>query len=478
MTSGSDRITRLFTITVIGYFACHIALRSLLGGAFEMDEAEMVLLAQEFRSGYGPQLPFYNWWQALWFALFGVNAFAVAAAKNLMIAATYLFLYAGLARVYPARLALAGALSLMLLPNFAWEAQRANTHSTAMCLMMAAFLWALAGVLTQRRKGDYLALGLALGLGAISKYNFFLYALPLLAAGLWEAAYRPALRSRGMAGALALMVAIMALPYGWLLANGAKATASVGKFYGDAPPGGLPPWIGAAGLFLGSLLAGLLLVVIAALALRGRRIRAIGAVDSFTRLMARAFALSCLLGLAGAMAAGLTEIQVRWLLPQFLLGAPLLLIWGAQAAGGRALKRLGGVVAVLALLVLAAMADIRLRGAGSDSLRIDLLAEQIEAQTNAPPLVVADYYYAGNLRYHRPGWVFAPRFDLGRALSHPGPVVLIATYRSGGDTVMRDIARLAPSHSAGVDTVLDIPHRFAPEETRQVHVAILHPSGG
>ncbi|HDR28966.1 glycosyltransferase family 39 protein, partial [Rhodovulum sp.] len=329
--ADGPHLARLFTIAVLVYFAAQTAVRTLLGGAFEVDEAEMLLLARDLRWGYGLQLPLYNWWQLLWFELFGVNTFAVAGAKNLLRALTLLVLFRALGQVYPVRLAAAGAAALMLVPDFLWQGQRAGTHSTALCLMMAVFLWALVGVVRTGRWRDYLWLGAALGLGVISKYNFLLYALPLLGAAAALRETRPAILSRRMGLALGVAVGIAAGPLLWLVLNADRATTSAQKFFNEAAPPDLPGWLNSLILYGQGMLIGLAPVLILAVLLRGRRVLRAPAPWGggwLAQVLWWALVGATLVGVAGAVGAGISNLETRWLLPQFLLAAPVLAIWG------------------------------------------------------------------------------------------------------------------------------------------------------
>ncbi|WP_198403518.1 glycosyltransferase family 39 protein [Celeribacter ethanolicus] len=97
----------------------------------------MIIMAQGFHLGYGPQLPLYNWLQAISFCLFGTNTFALTIVKNLLLATFYIALFDALKRLLPDRLALFGTLGAFLLPNMFWESQRAGTHSIALFATMA-----------------------------------------------------------------------------------------------------------------------------------------------------------------------------------------------------------------------------------------------------------------------------------------------------------------------------------------------------
>lgn len=137
MDTGETRMARVFTLLIALYFVAHTVLRTALGGSFEVDEAEMLVMAQKFQLGYGPQLPLYNWMQTAAFKVFGTGTFAITALKNALLFATYALMFVGLRRVLPLRLAVVGTLSLLLLPNLSWEGQRAGSHTIAMLAAMS-----------------------------------------------------------------------------------------------------------------------------------------------------------------------------------------------------------------------------------------------------------------------------------------------------------------------------------------------------
>jgi 4-amino-4-deoxy-L-arabinose transferase-like glycosyltransferase len=149
--------------------------------------------------------------------------------KALILSAIPLALF-GLLRRGPGDAgAAAAALALGLLPSVAWESQRALTHSPLALLMAVATAWAAVRALRGRRWRHHAALGLAVGLGVLSKFNFVLWPLGLLVAAVllpeWRARVRP-LRVLGAVGVAAVVVAPVGL---WMLANPELATGSVEK---------------------------------------------------------------------------------------------------------------------------------------------------------------------------------------------------------------------------------------------------------
>jgi 4-amino-4-deoxy-L-arabinose transferase-like glycosyltransferase len=114
------------------YALLHLAGRVAISDSVELDEAEQVLLAQDFRGGYGRQPPLYSWVQTAAFAVCGTNIFALALVKALFLFTAYYFLYATakLTTAAPAT-GLLAVCSLALIPQVAWELQRDLTHSAA-----------------------------------------------------------------------------------------------------------------------------------------------------------------------------------------------------------------------------------------------------------------------------------------------------------------------------------------------------------
>ena len=432
-TVGTDpaRATRLFLAVVLGYFAAQVVLRLVLGGALETDEAEMLVMTPGLRLGYGPQLPLYNWSQVLLFELFGRNLFALSLLKNLLLAATYLFMFAAFRAWMPAGRAALLALSIYLIPDLAWEAERATTHSNMLIATSAATLAAFS--LAARRPGPVagLALGLALGAGGLAKYNFWLVpgTLALAAASL------PALRGRVFARAhlLALPVAaaILVAPMGWILANRDLALSSTDKLQMAAGGGGE----GLQGL--GELVAGFaLLLALPALVAGAMRLlsrgqpapaRAPGTDEALLRRwLLRAAALGALALALAVPAAGIGHVTPRWLLPVVFLAVPGLFLAVLPGSAPRARRVYAGLLLLLALGVFAGLAWDRYKPEARRDLRFEGLPALIEPLAPQPGTpVVAEFYTAGNLARLRADWRIAPYLPFAAREFGGGPVLFL-----------------------------------------------------
>ncbi|PTQ73421.1 ArnT family glycosyltransferase [Celeribacter persicus] len=405
---------RIFLGLVLGYFMVQTILRTALGGSFEMDEAEMIAMARDFRLGYGPQLPLFNWLQAAGFKLFGVNTFALTATKNGLLCLTYAGAYVGLRQKLPVRLSILGTLGLLLLPNLSWEGQRAGSHTIAMLAAMSWCFWVLIRQWRSPRFWHWIVFGFLLAAGGLSKYNFWLFPLTLFLAAFWHPELRAALWRREALISLVLAGLLLILPYGWIVTHMDQALSSTRKFYYYSNESTLSPRQQGLTEFVTQSLLALLLTLLtlffAWLPAR-KTLSSTGDDLGIGPWLIRAGLLGLLLSLGGIVISGTSDVQARWLLPALIPLSVGLMVRGGTALSTRASRNIMRFCAVLALLLIAAMADIRLRGAGSDSMRVDLLADEIESHCAPGSSIAFDsmgYYFLGNLKYHRPDWLALP----------------------------------------------------------------------
>ena len=169
------------------YFSAHVLIRVMTSASLEMDEAEQVFLTQWLLLGYSPnpphnlQPPLYTWLQLAFFQIFGVGIFALSFLKNLLLFLTYVFVYLT-TRLLTGNVILAvlAVLSLFLFPQIAWESQRDLTNSVLAMTLGAASLLGALYVSKTRTLSSYVLFGGLLGLGALSKYTFLIFAGALL----------------------------------------------------------------------------------------------------------------------------------------------------------------------------------------------------------------------------------------------------------------------------------------------------------
>jgi 4-amino-4-deoxy-L-arabinose transferase-like glycosyltransferase len=203
---------------LFSYFTLQLLLRLVVSSSLDLDEAEQAVLSQKSSWGYSTSPPLYTWIQIFFFWVFGPSVVAISLLKNLLLLANCLLTYALAQKMSGSRWAgVAAALSLFFIPTVAWESQRDLSHTILSGTLALALLLALLLLHNRRNLGSYLFLGLCLGLGILSKYNFALWALGLLVAGVSLPEFRPVVLSKGMLLSLALAVVICLPHLLWIL---------------------------------------------------------------------------------------------------------------------------------------------------------------------------------------------------------------------------------------------------------------------
>ena len=169
---------RVWLLAICSFFA--IILISFFKTSLELEDAEQAYYSQWFRLGYGDQPPLYTWLQMLMNKVFGVTRFSLAGLRALSFAATILVFYSFAKKYLKLEVAQWAVFSLMLIPVFIDFNFRRLSHTNLMCLWVMVTLWAIAHLREKKHWRYYFLLGLCVGLGLLTKYNFLLFVLSLL----------------------------------------------------------------------------------------------------------------------------------------------------------------------------------------------------------------------------------------------------------------------------------------------------------
>lgn len=321
-SASSEFPTRKQVFTLLAfYFAIQVASRTAFSSSIDLDESEAVVLAQKLSIGYSAGPPLYTWLQIPVFAALGQSVFSLSLLKNLLLFATYCLTFeaARLANKNH-RVAVAACVSLLLLPNVAWESQRDLTHSVLAAALSVATLWLLIKINQNRGVWWYVAFGTCAGCGLLSKYNYAPWLGGLLLAAVTLPGMRSAVLNTRMVLALAIAMAIFS-PFGaWMLQNRELALLSSSKFQVQQSLS----WAESVGVGLKSIAQSVLsytgpLVGVYLAMFFARRGRSGIAVDrTYPHLLLRAWVL-ILLGLSlGVIFAHATGFKERWFQPIFV----------------------------------------------------------------------------------------------------------------------------------------------------------------
>jgi len=205
----------LLALFLCAYFAVYLK----FCGSLHRDEADQIIFSQSLALGYHEQPPLYSWLTWAFFRILGRNLVALALLKTLILGSIYTGLYLS-ARLLlgDARRAALAAFSAFLMFSFAWHSISYLTHTNLLCAIFAGACYAFLRLLRSGKWQEYLFLGLMLGLGMLSKYNFVLFGGALLLAGLMTRQLRERLLNRRMVLALAVAAAVV-FPHGLFLAK-------------------------------------------------------------------------------------------------------------------------------------------------------------------------------------------------------------------------------------------------------------------
>src|SRR5262249_55550352 len=147
--------------------------RLWIPSALELDEAEQLVLTQRLAWGYGHQGPLYTWLLALVFGLVGVSPLALALVKNGLLLAAYVLVYRSARLVTGSHdHAAIAAVSLLFVPQIAWESQRDLTHTVLAVTAAAATLFLILRLCAAPAASLYVALGGAVAVGLLAKGSY------------------------------------------------------------------------------------------------------------------------------------------------------------------------------------------------------------------------------------------------------------------------------------------------------------------
>ena len=166
---------------ILLYLAAHMAARLAMAPTLGIDDSEQALFAQQFVWGYRfRQPPLFTWMLLPAFEVFGINITAISVVRYLLLGLGYGLIYATARRVIadPACAALA-VFSYPLIYVFAYYAHHDLTHTTALATAIAATFYTFVRLAERQSLGRYLAFGLAIGIGGLTKWNFLMLAVGL-----------------------------------------------------------------------------------------------------------------------------------------------------------------------------------------------------------------------------------------------------------------------------------------------------------
>ena len=471
---------------ICGYFAFQAWWRWALGAGLGLDEAQILLDARALAWGYGPQPPLYAWLQWAVFQTGVDPILGLSILKNGLLATTYISVFALFRSAYPAHVAGLAALSLMLLPQVAWESQRALTHSvlaTSLGALSCLVFWTR---LLPGRRGGYALFGLLAGLGFIAKVNFAVVPVALVIAAASMAEHRGKLRFGVLAVSGLVATAVVAGPALWMWRNRQRAFSSAGKM--EFAGADAAWWIVAGkGLVAVAVAAALFLALVLLVAAILRKVGAKGAravkAAPLERFLWRVVLVAVLVTAAVVVGSGATNVKDRWMQPALFMAGPLIAVWLLRRVTPRGAKALGGVIAGLAVLVIAALPFDMVLGTGGAPPRMSapvaaVARDVASAHPEASGIVADKEWLAGNLAWRLPDRR-VERLAVAEA-DMIGPDGVVLVWMEGGPEEGAALAALLSSRwgmrlTTGPVQAFAAAWPSAPDERFRVHAMALRP---
>ncbi len=460
----------IFLAALLVYFFAYLLVRINFGGSLERDEAEIVHITQHLQLGYGTQPPLYAWLQWLVFSLFGLSRFSLAVLKDLILVGMYVGMYRTARPLLGVPAALATAASLVLFPQIGWESLRDLTHSVLLTSLACATLWCYFALLNKQNASRYALLGLLIGLGMQTKYNFGIFVAGLICASLLVREHRSLLWNRKSLLAVAVAI-IVFLPHGiWLIQHiDEAATGTLRKLAEGTESAG----------YLNNVATGLKSVVVAAIAFaalpaviyaaslwsfRKKAMPSFRSTESrfFWCLYGSFFAMLMVVILTGEVG----KIKDRWMMPLLFslpLAAFVIVPTFRQPAVVRNIQRIAVAFALIVLTALPLRIYVgpMLGKVAPPHHPYPELARELEKRFPATTTVIADgTLMAGNLRFERPVLQTVLLQDaLTRTERVYGKVLFVVSDNARHDW----LARVGAAYPAGLileQGKIGLPYRF------------------
>jgi 4-amino-4-deoxy-L-arabinose transferase-like glycosyltransferase len=351
----------------------HVLLRLALSSTLTADDAREAVLAQSLQWGYqARQPPLYNWLAWGVSRLLGPGLPGLTLLKYAVLVLAFWLVYLTARRILAdPRLATLDAFSFLLILPISWTVHESLTHSVTVLAACAGTAYAVVRLGDAASRGAYARLGLAVGLGLLSKFTYVLFLAALVLAALTVSRYRARVLSPNIL-ITGLVATILVLPFAlWFVGEG----HDLGGLYarevriedGDT-------WAEEAGLGLAHVVrVALAYLAPLGIALAGcfpaiyRRLPADAGGSPGGRLVGWLVAWLLIVLAGAALAGGLAFLKARWLIPAFFL-APLYGLWRLERHGAPR-SRLAAFAALLVVAEIAVSGGLVVRVLGASQFR-------------------------------------------------------------------------------------------------------------
>ncbi len=399
---------------VFVYFLGNQMAQFVFSGTADLDQAEQLIVSQDFKLGYSAQPPLYTWVVQLLFSITGPSLLSLLVLKSIvlsMLAVSIVFI--GRLFSFTTQQQMIAVISIAFIPQVIWESQRDLTHSPLATAMAAVTL--LQVVILQRTPSvvNYIVAGCLVGLGLLSKYNYFIFLMALTFAVLLTPQYRSVLLNKRVVFAFIPVFLIISPHYYWVLNHLDVVSGSVHKL--QAGGGGFFSGIGHAML---SALAFLSPLWLFSLVLLGRKNSDSRVVSFDKKMLINLLILELVFVAIFVLLTGAQEIKDRWFQPLlFFIPLAIAVFYTPSRRGFKIFCSLGVVFAVLVSASLSARIILfdEVKRSSRPNMPYESINESLSSSLGSPTVIFAESrLIGGNARnYFKKARVITPEYADG-----------------------------------------------------------------
>lgn len=348
-----NRPTPRFTIYlccgILLYFLLNIFTQYSASKTADLDQAEQLILSQSLDLGYTAQPPLYTYLVKIAFYLTGPELATLFIIKALLLSTLLtIFLAIGDKLNFTRYQQLITVAGFVFIPQFIWESQRDLTHSVLATTIAAATLLQTLRIRQRNTTINYIYLGILVGLGVISKYNYIFFIFALFTTALLLPQYRLLIKNKFTLLTLLIALTIASPHITWAMQNYDIAVGSMHKLHPNPgnPFTGLTLSIFSAVAFLSPLWIFSLIPLSANSLNKFKEVAQTENGKFFLTLLVSTFILVCVF----VITTGAQQIKDRWYQP-LLFYTPILVALFSSPYTSKKNNWFISIAAMLAIIV-------------------------------------------------------------------------------------------------------------------------------
>ncbi|MDV7139396.1 glycosyltransferase family 39 protein [Maribacter sp. TH_r10] len=223
MALGKNSINRIEILSFLSFFA--ITGITFFKSALELEDAEQAYYSQWLRWGYDDQPPLYTWLQYGVNQIFGSHKISFSLLRGVIFACILLLVWQFARKVIKdSKKSELVVFGLVLIPVFIDFTFRRLSHTSLLCGAVVVSYLVLQQLVHYKTWKNYALLGLVVGIGILSKYNYVLFLAALGATLFFDESLRKVVSSKKMVLAFLIVLALTLPHFYWLLGPGGYAS--------------------------------------------------------------------------------------------------------------------------------------------------------------------------------------------------------------------------------------------------------------